>query len=463
MKKILFFLLLLPFAAAAFQKPTTTANNAKKSNEVRLICKVYDFPKGTDSLTLFELNGLGNKVIRRSGFQPDSTFLFVLPAGTPRFYGIGIEPGNVARVILGSEPEVKFYAYAFNMPFGRTSNSPTNKAYETLRKQVDQQLKQEGEYAGTVQQRRGTPEAAKALEGAQQLQKQRNRMLDSLKTTNAMLWQVASLRLVPGFIAETRGEGNEFNFVGNDYFRNTDFSKANYDNIPDVFNAFENYAKILGRSSAGGPQALNFAEKQLAKIPEKSNTYRMALGGLVSGFKDLDNEAWIKMANRYVEKYRNNNLGEIERIQYDITRASVFMPGFVAPDIVAQTPEDKPYALSAMRGKVILVDFWASWCGPCRRENPNVKILYDKYKDKGFDILGVSLDRDKASWVRAIEQDGLPWKHISDLGGWQSAPAQLYGVTSIPQTILLDKDGKIIERNLRGELLAAKLRDIFGE
>ncbi|MFQ5445757.1 MAG: TlpA family protein disulfide reductase, partial [Saprospiraceae bacterium] len=112
---------------------------------------------------------------------------------------------------------------------------------------------------------------------------------------------------------------------------------------------------------------------------------------------------------------------------------------------------------------VLLIDFWASWCGPCRRENPHVVEAYHKYHDKGFDVLGVSLDKTKARWVAAIEKDGLIWHHVSDLKGWQNAAARLYGVRSIPHTVLLDKEGKIIARGLRGTALTAKLEDIFGE
>jgi thiol-disulfide isomerase/thioredoxin len=119
--------------------------------------------------------------------------------------------------------------------------------------------------------------------------------------------------------------------------------------------------------------------------------------------------------------------------------------------------------LSDLKGKVVLIDFWASWCGPCRKENPNVVKTYEKYKDAGFTVMSVSLDSDKAKWLEAIQKDGLVWpNHVSDLGGWQSKVARLYGVGSIPQTILLDKEGKIIASNLRGPALEAELQKIFG-
>ena len=113
--------------------------------------------------------------------------------------------------------------------------------------------------------------------------------------------------------------------------------------------------------------------------------------------------------------------------------------------------------------KPVLVDFTASWCGPCRRENPNVRRLYKRFKSKGFEIYGVSLDQDLNRWKGAIATDSLTWKHVSDLKGWQSSAAQLYDVHSIPQTFLLDKNGKIVAKGLRGEELEAKLEELLGQ
>ena len=131
------------------------------------------------------------------------------------------------------------------------------------------------------------------------------------------------------------------------------------------------------------------------------------------------------------------------------------MVGGVAPDIKLNGPDGKPVSLSSLRGKVVLIDFWASWCGPCRRENPNVVKMYQKYKDQGFEIFGVSLDNDANRWKGAIQTDGLTWFHGSDLMGWKSKPAQMYQVHSIPATFLLDKQGKIIAKGLRGAELEA--------
>lgn len=135
--------------------------------------------------------------------------------------------------------------------------------------------------------------------------------------------------------------------------------------------------------------------------------------------------------------------------------------GYPAPEITLQDTAGNLFSLSSLRGKVVLIDFWASWCRPCRVENPNMVKLYQNYKQYGFDILGVSLDQSKDNWLSAIEKDGLIWNHVSDLKGWQSAAGAAYGVRSIPFTVLVDKKGNIIAKGLRGQALEEKIREVL--
>ena len=135
--------------------------------------------------------------------------------------------------------------------------------------------------------------------------------------------------------------------------------------------------------------------------------------------------------------------------------------GVNAPEFNLPTPDGKSVALSSLKGQYVLVDFWASWCGPCRGENPNVVAAYAKFKDKNFTIIGVSLDNKKDAWEKAIKDDNLSWTQVSDLKGWSSAAAVLYGVQSIPTNYLLDPTGKIIARNLRGSALTDFLTGVL--
>lgn len=136
--------------------------------------------------------------------------------------------------------------------------------------------------------------------------------------------------------------------------------------------------------------------------------------------------------------------------------------GQQAPNFTVQDVDGKTVSLSDFTGRgYLLLDFWASWCGPCRKENPNVVKAYNEYKDRGFDILAVSLDKTREAWLRGIEQDGLKYHHVSELNFWDSDIARLYGIRAIPANLLLDKDGKIIGKNLRGEDLNNTLRRLF--
>jgi len=161
------------------------------------------------------------------------------------------------------------------------------------------------------------------------------------------------------------------------------------------------------------------------------------------------------------EKYPDHPL-VAERFKVEKSPANATSIGAMAPDLAFENPDGKIMKLSNLKGKVVLLDFWAAWCRPCRMENPNVVRVYNKYNDKGFEVFSVSLDRDKASWIKAIHDDGLIWpNHVSDLGYWQSEAAKIYGVSAIPTTFLIDKEGRIIAKNLRGAELENKLKELF--
>lgn len=174
---------------------------------------------------------------------------------------------------------------------------------------------------------------------------------------------------------------------------------------------------------------------------------------------DQDLEVFKKVNESLTKKYPMN--GWVINLGKRIEQLSFLAPGTEAPDFTILTPDDKNISLKDFRGKFVLVDFWASWCKPCRAENPNVVATYNKFKGKGFTIFGVSLDQNKEAWISAIKSDGLVWQHGSDLKYWDAAPAKLYNVSSIPYNILIDKEGKIVAKNLHGADLENQLTAVL--
>lgn len=225
------------------------------------------------------------------------------------------------------------------------------------------------------------------------------------------------------------------------------------------------------RYSGNGQQMVNVQQQYQAKYTESQSyirgfidTTKYPLLG-VFGASILNIEENAEYLTSYLRKAEAALPGSsyVADLKQKVDVATRLAIGGTAPDFELKSPKGETLKLSSLKGKVVLLDFWASWCRPCRMENPNVVRLYDKYSSKGFEVFSVSLDKDMAKWVAAIQQDNLKWKsHGSNLMYWQEPVAKLYEVSSIPQTFLLDKEGKIIGKNLRGEALEQKLKDLFG-
>ncbi len=210
----------------------------------------------------------------------------------------------------------------------------------------------------------------------------------------------------------------------------------------------EAYAKLMTDAQA----------KETELIKANPDSY-VSTFVIVSSMGQMEYEQLKERYNLLGEKAKASAQGKA--IAAQIAKLESTAIGQIAPNFTITTPEGESISLYDIKGKVKLIDFWASWCGPCRGENPHVVEIYKEYHPKGLEIFGVSLDNNKEAWVKAIADDGLVWKHGSYLKGWQSAPAQLYSVSGIPHTVLLDENNKIIAKNLRGDELKQKIAELL--
>ncbi|MES2837118.1 MAG: TlpA disulfide reductase family protein [Bacteroidota bacterium] len=242
---------------------------------------------------------------------------------------------------------------------------------------------------------------------------------------------------------------------------------ANYtklDSLQAIFQGFQGnpYISMDSLDKVLGSQfdAIVASEADYIRNFVKENNTSLASLAVVEKLKPETDYASFKLLDESLtKKYANNSY--VNAFHQRVVELGKLAIGSEAPEISLNNPKGELVKLSSLRGKVVMIDFWASWCRPCRMENPNVVKLYAAYKNKGFEIYGVSLDKDKAAWEKAIADDKLTWLHGSDLQFWSSPIAKSYDVQGIPMTYLIDKDGKIIAKGLRGKQLEDKLAEIL--
>ncbi len=221
--------------------------------------------------------------------------------------------------------------------------------------------------------------------------------------------------------------------------------------VQEEFRQYQEKEKAI----AGWPQKKQLAV-DYAKTHSSSYIAVFELANYFSYNPDADTLAGLY--NGLEEKIRNSHTGKMVKTILDA--AITTSVGKPAPEFTQNDTKGKPVTLSSFRGQYVLIDFWASWCGPCRAENPAVVKAWRTWHSKGFAILGISLDDNKDKWLGAIKKDGLDWTQVSDLKSWQNSVAALYGVQGIPMNFLLDKDGNIIAKGLRGDELEKKLAEL---
>lgn len=426
---------------------------------VTVTCKVEQC---SEPLKLYQFNGIGFQQIQEAKATEAGDYTFEVPKSEPRFYYIGPDPQSLLITILGPEEEVVISGNCKQMREASFASSELNQDYLQLKKEMNNFKRRTSGHIQAFRRYMNNPEKQKALIAEmKKLDEEKLQYLDSIKQVNPFFGKIVAINTYLSYHNNKGEYRDELFYFANEYFRFVDFEDETYNRLPWVYEAFKGYSTTLFSVGLSNEQQKKFMDKAMLKIPEGSQAHKMALGGMITAAAQKNNGNFIPLAKQFVDTYAESDPNAAADLQKQIEQREQFMIGGTAPDFTQKTPDGQEMKLSDLRGKVLLVDFWASWCGPCRRENPNVVRMYNKYKDKGFEILGVSLDKDKARWVKAIEQDGLTWHHVSDLRGWQNAVAQTYNVSSIPHTILLDEEGKIIARNLRGAALEQKLEEIL--
>lgn len=353
---------------------------------------------------------------KKSGFELKGTFtdskgemIFLEKLTTP-------QPVLVDSVILDEKGNFEFKNYTPKIGFYRIKTSPQNFAMLVLdsgdKVTVTGSLKDLGNTYKTT----GSKETALFMEYSN-LEKARTSQLDSLNNAFRMAMQTLKM------------------------------DSLKMDSLSKVFQG--PYEAIMAKHNRIISEKLKANTNMYASI--------MAIQGLEP---DQYGDLYLALDKGLSAKYPNDKT--VRTFHEVISKMIATTKGQEAPEINLPTPEGKELALSSLRGKVVLIDFWASWCGPCRKEMPNVVKAYKKYKDKGFEIYGVSLDQDKEKWIEAIKNDGITWPQVSDLKYWQSDVVPLYSIQGIPYTVLLDKEGKIIAKGLRGPELESAIEKALG-
>ena len=201
------------------------------------------------------------------------------------------------------------------------------------------------------------------------------------------------------------------------------------------------------------------AQSRLAEVVERNKDNVFAAYIQTAGMERLDLNRLKECYASLTDKAKATGPGRL--VAARIQALEGVDVNAVAPDFTLQTPEGEDVALYGVKGKLKIIDFWASWCPPCRAEMPNLVKAYKDYKDKGFDIVGISLDSKADAWAKGVKDLNITWTQLSDLKGWQNSGAALYGVNSIPHTVLVDKDGTIIAKNLHGQELEDKIKEVL--
>lgn len=421
-----------------------------------------------DSMRIYKLVGPVSEQIGSGPIvtaEGQSTFTIEADLPGSGLYSIGLDPRQSKSFLLGDNSELTLTGNCQNpsQSFQLTGSS-LNDGYQNLMALVIQHNQKVQQLQQNLQifQQADPGQIPRIQQEIQTENTSYFASLDSVLNRKDVVSKYASLYNFRPYGSSPDHQtkyGNDLKYFQMGFFEGLDLSDPVIAQSPQLFEKAQFYAATLS-TYVQPEEAKENMNSVLAKATQGSDGHQNILKGYLTGLEQRKSDLYVEYGEKFIEEYPNDPING--PVTAKIANIKALMVGNVAPNISSNTPEGGSMALEDLRGKVVMIDFWASWCRPCRAENPNVVKAYNKYSSAGFEILGVSLDKDRNKWLQAIDADGLTWKHISDLGGWGSQPAAAYGVSSIPATFLLDREGRIIAKNLRGPALESKLAEIFG-
>jgi len=419
---------------------------------------------GCKAMSLYAFDGVTFEQLQPFTKNEAGHWEAVAPAEGPTFRYVGSRPADVLPVIIGGDEVMTVTGTCGQLRGGKVTDSPINQRYQELKRTFQGHNRDFSTGMRAYQQaviKKDSAVMKQEMAAMASLDQRKRTLLEKTTAEYPALGRVVSLNSYLSFLNGNNGKyQSELDYFVNTYFQFVDFEDEGYNDLPWTYEGNRNFGNTL----VAAIPAERLSDMLLAvydQWPEGSRAQFFAMSGGFAALAAKKHVATVKLADAIKARFGTIFPEQVKNINTQAATLRTYTTGAEAPLFAGPDPEGNEISLESLRGKVVLLDFWASWCGPCRKENPHVVKLYKKYKEKGFEILGVSLDKTKDRWVKAIAADKLTWLHVSDLKGWRSAYGRLYGVSSIPQTVLLDKEGRIIARNLRGADLDRKLAEIF--